>query len=82
MQKIQNMTQPSTFTNISSCSSDKFKSFSFDRMPYISMLPSKLGFNLKPDLNEKHISSTKKIEHAGKKKIDLTIGTELLTVAN
>lgn len=46
------------------------------------MLPSELGFNLKPDLNEKHISSTKKIEHAGKKKIDLTIGTELLTVAN
>lgn len=51
-------------------------------MPYIPMLPSELGFNLKPDLNEKHISSTKKIEQAGKKKIDLTIGTELLTVAN
>ena len=46
MQKIQNMTQPPTFTNISSCSSDKFKSFSFDRMPYIPMLPSELGFNL------------------------------------
>lgn len=76
------MTQPPTFTNISSCSSDKFKSFSFDRMPYIPMLPSELGFNLKPDQNEKNISSTKKIEQAGKKKMDLTIGTELLTVAN
>lgn len=67
MQKIQNMTQPPTFTNISSCSSGKFKSFSFDRMPYIPMLPSELGFNLKPDLNEKHISSTKKNRTGGKK---------------
>ena len=67
MQKIQNMTQPPTFTNISSCSSDKFKSFNFDRMPYIPMLPSELGFNLKPDLNEKHISSTKKNRTGGKK---------------